>query len=164
MALRAVIAAAVVLSSCAFQPVEESPHLGRQELGFQALPLNVLFLVDASGSSETPMDPAAPSCPPGCGPGTPCPPACLTRWRLVRQAMEGFVSRLPPLARAAIAIFPDDPGCEAPSSLAVAFTQAPPLEALLAPAEFSVLGDRVILAPAACNGVQAGQSLSFFVR
>ncbi|GMU63141.1 MAG: hypothetical protein AMXMBFR34_49040 [Myxococcaceae bacterium] len=41
------------------------------------------------------------------------------------------MSRLPPLARAAIAIFPDDPGCEAPSSLAVAFTQAPPLEALL---------------------------------
>jgi hypothetical protein len=125
----------LLVSSCAFAPDADPPSgAGRQALAATPVATKVLFLVDASGSMQLPIDPTSAACDPGCGEGWPCTPACQTRWDLSRTLVSTLLAALPPQAEAALAIYPQDSSCGTPTGLTTAFSARP---------DFSVLATRV---------------------
>jgi hypothetical protein len=121
----------LLVSSCAVAPDAESPPgAGRQALAATPVAAKVLFLIDASGSMRLPIDPTSAACEPGCGEGRPCAPACQTRWDLSRTLVSTLLAALPPEAEAALAIYPLDSSCGAPTGLTTAFSARPDFSAL----------------------------------
>ena len=52
----------------------------------------VLWVLDNSGSLNTPIDPASSQCPAACGAGFPCPSGCVTRKMLISDGLELFAA------------------------------------------------------------------------
>lgn len=76
---------------------------------------NIMLLVDKSGSMKSPINPANPNCPSGCGSGTSCPANCPTRIGDLRNAMSSFLTQSATDARFGLTFFPTDLRCAGPT-------------------------------------------------
>ncbi|MBL9039056.1 MAG: VWA domain-containing protein [Archangium sp.] len=124
--LRIVGLLAVFTVACS--PVAE-PLTARQPRALTMTPAaapRVMWVLDNSGSLETPVQPVGETCG-SCGPGTsPCPLSCLTRKRWLVSALREF--DVPP-ARHGAMVYPTDSRCGSDASL----TLAPPVAASSSP-------------------------------
>lgn len=89
--------------------------------GGLAIPADLLFVVDVSGSMNTPLDPTGATCG-GCT-GAACPATCPTRVSALRGALGSFLTMNPTLGRYGAIAFPS-PATFTPSGCAPATTEA----------------------------------------
>lgn len=117
--------AALMLAGCMtydFEPVTPFAvsQLEVDEL-ITARPLkpNVMLVIDKSGSMDSAIDPAMPTCA-GCGPSIPCPASCPTRISELRSAMTTFLAQSGQNARLGVTFFPTDSACGSPATVDIA--------------------------------------------
>ncbi|HEY8207556.1 MAG TPA: adventurous gliding motility lipoprotein CglB [Myxococcaceae bacterium] len=111
-ALTAVLAAATSCQSYDLEPVNplglRTVHVTTAITHLKARP-DLMLMVDKSGSMTLPINPADARCPAGCGPASPCPAGCPTRWTELQAAMDGFLTRYGGVARMGLTQFAGPP-------------------------------------------------------
>jgi hypothetical protein len=80
----------------------------------------VVWAIDNSGSMLLPINPSDPQCPAGCGTASNlCPANCPTRISELPAGVDLLEAELPSEVTQATAIFPIDPVCGSPTSVAL---------------------------------------------